>query len=305
VTAIRNKLLKEKFYSTCAIPDFKAIGCELMTLLHFTFNTTEKRDNLLQEIAKIPEVICSVSSNSDFIGIAVSSNLTHMKKFTDTLSRQLKQEQISKELQQEYFPLDLSKINLLFIFAPYLASILEAPDSSTETIEPTVINRRLTLNEKLILFALVKYPDLNDSDISLKTGVPRPSISQTRRKLITEGLLRVRNIPSLGQLRIELMVFSQIKFDFESEKDKNSLCKAIQESPSTVFMVTGNDQIIYLGVFSDYTEYESDRNSKTKILAEFGIQIDSTYILPYSQIQDLKMDFSSIVKKVLDIQTDF
>ena len=95
---------------------------------------------------------------------------------------------------------------------------------------PRPKKRKLTTNEKNILYAIVKYPSSTDSDLSSITGLPRPSISQTRRKLIQEGLLYTKNMPYLLKLRSELISFSHIAFDSgNSPLDKKAILDSLKK----------------------------------------------------------------------------
>jgi CheY-like chemotaxis protein len=280
VTAIRNRLLKGEYFSKYRIPDFSAIGCELLTVMHANM-TKEAAHKLPDEFA--PEQVFAAISNKAFIGICLSRNFSDAKGYLDRLAGFLKNE--GMELSFTHLPVHEETIRNFFDCSSYLKKRLNIKKEYEFNGMQKVQYRNLSRNEKLILYALVKYPSLPDTELSIKTGIPRPSISQARRALMKDGIVKVINMPSFEKLRSELLVMSNPKMGSSPVK-----------LPSNIFMASDNTEVSTINVYDDYSAYEAEKSAEGSKAEIMLIVQNLVYIA---------LTFAPLVKKSLDINQEF
>ncbi len=314
VTSIKNKLRRSSIYYPYRIPNLSMIGCELMTVIHTKFTPANhnkiKKFSISREAGNAPEQVYLSTTEREMMGICISRNLTDFKKHLDNVLAKYRQyDLLEHEIDIAYFPFETSKIERLFDYAHFLKSLLEIEaDEPEESFAATTKKKKLTGKEKLILYALVKFPELNDSEIAEKTKLPRPTVSQTRRRLIKGGFLNVINVPNHIELRCELLVLNYIAYSSKlPESDIEKAAGQLKNTPSLIFMARGNFEVCTINIYDDYTEYEAESNKETAYYGENKIVINkhTSEIFPIPQIQFHKLDFAPLVKKVLEINADF
>jgi len=312
INAIKNKLRKEGYYSPYRIPNFSLLGCELISVIHAKLNSMEqyklKKFDMLKELEKIPEKINLTTTNRDLLCICISRNLTDFRKNIESIFYEYKKFNLIDSINIIYFPYELSKIEKLFDYGQTLKSLFGLYVQDEPKTKYKEVKRELTKKEKSILYALVKFPGLNDSEISEKTKIPRPSISQTRRRLIQEGFLREVNIPHSLQLKCELLVLKHIKFN--SKIPLSTIKRGIEyfkNSHSSVLTLATDTEMWNVEVFNNYADYDTKQNNDYQFYNKNQLldKIPTSNILPLTHIQFEKMDFTLLTEKVLNINVDF
>lgn len=306
ITAIKNKLKREAFYASYRIPHFPSLGCELIALVMAKLNpNTEKqqnKQNLLDDLQKIPECVYILSTNTDMVCVTVSKNFTELKKQMDSVITSYTKEQVIAESSHYYFPFETSRVHKFLDFSKHLALLFDLKEIPLMKKKTKIPKREFARKEKQAFYALVKYGNLNDSEIAGKTGLPRASISQIRRKLTAEGILQEMNIPNPLQLRNELIVLKYIEFDPAVVPEKlNSLKQYIDSLPSTFAMVSGPLEVFSLNVYSDYSSYEEERQKLAALITGENVssKIDASTIFPVPQLKMEAVNYASLVKKNL------
>ncbi len=285
ITAIRNKLKKEGFYSTCNIPEFALIGCKLMSIFNGEIPVEDGNSN---EIFSIPEMVYAVRTDKHYLSITLSKDAAEMRRIADNISAAYKR---NVETHITSFPLAKIKTTRLFDYSSLLKSLFSLKienDSKEEAANPKIpVKKELSYNEKIILYSLVKYPDLTNSEISARTGLSKPTIGKIKEKLINEGFIKVVNIPDIRKLGCKLLVYS------------NGTClmqnKLKQEEHFLIFATNDKKQTCSIFVFEDYSKYDLKRQI-------FG---QMTQLFPVQNIKYQKMDFGPFVKKIFGLKTDF
>lgn len=118
ITAIRNKLKRDNFYSCYRIPSFSLIGCELLTIMYGKLNPMTrfklKKFNIFRETSNAPEQVYLNVTNKEVIGICISKNFTELKTHIDNLIRKYKEYDLIEDISLVQFPLEISKFEKLF-----------------------------------------------------------------------------------------------------------------------------------------------------------------------------------------------
>lgn len=196
-----------------------------------------------------------------------------------------------------HFPFATTKIMNFFNFDILLKDLFGLnikEEFEKQTKHTKSAKRELTKNEKIILYALVKYPDLNDTKIAKIIKISRQTVSQVKKRLLKENFLKVVNIPDMKRLDLELLVLCHSKFNFDSE-DINP----------PVWMIAGEKERLDVFIFKNYTEYRTIYNKLNEIKEKLSMPEPIVSLFPIEQIKFQKIDFASIVKKMFDLKTDF
>ncbi len=304
ITAIRNRFRNENLIETYRVPDFERLGCEMMTCTYSEVNKGINRDILMDAVkknAKIPEQLVMMSTYRRLAGISVAKNFTEFRKYFDDLTGLYKEKNITDGMNVVHFPFQLSQIKRFFDYSRFVKGLfeLEIKDKPQPRIRPKAGIRNLSSNEHKILVALVENRNSNDSQIADMLRMPRTTVSQIRRRLYEEGLVSTVNIPNLVELRCELIVFTHIVL----RSDTVDLKKAhayFESRNSTVFLASKNLELFHIDVYSDYNDYENQKNIDEKFYIDNSILIekeaDNIFTVP--QLQFKKIDFMSMTEKL-------
>jgi len=301
ITAIKNKLLRQDFYSTYIIPNFELIGCELMCILNGkTIENIEEGKKIIKKIVSSPEVMYDIRTDKDFLSMIVSKNFVEAKRLIDYVLSLYEGSNIEMP-NIFYFPFEMSRIINLFDYSILLKSLfnLEIEEGIIKPVSST--KRELANNEKIVLYALTKYPDLTDSEIAAKTKISRPTVNLIKKNLLKEDFLRMINIPDVKKLNLELLVYSNAKIDLKKIK------KEKPEVSPLIFMVNSERESSGIFIFENYTKYKIAYDRLTSLLKEkqFIIGEPTRYLFPIQQIKSQKIDFAPLVKKVFGLKVDF
>lgn len=307
VTAIRNKLSKEGYFCTYRIPNLSAIGCELLTVMYGKLNKlNSKKTEVLKEISSVPEQVYLTTTNNELMGICISKNFSDCKMHIDSATALLNRGGIAENLCIAYFPLQKYNYENFFNYGRYVKKRLEIELSDRLEKLSKPKQRKLTQNEKRILYALVKYPSFTDSEIASATKIPRPSISQTRRRLIKEGLLYTINMPYLVKLRSELIILNHVSFDAGISAEQAKLIEDFfNKFSSSIFLISGNIELCTINLYDDYSEYEHEKTEQAKFFHENRLDSKASNIFTIPDIEIMSLNFAPLVKKVLDIKVNF
>ena len=90
VTAIKNRLKKNKYYSTIRVPVLKHLGTELFSIMHTKFGTKVPEEEMIKRIpmlsAHAPEFVYGIYDSGDGFGFAFARNYTDMLEAIDLMS---------------------------------------------------------------------------------------------------------------------------------------------------------------------------------------------------------------------------
>jgi two-component system, response regulator PdtaR len=299
VTAIRNKLVHEHYIDTYRVPDFSAIGCELSAVIYATLDDLdEKKLQHAKELSKIPEMVFITLTNNALLSIAVSKSFAELKKHIDEMTSLFRREGITDKLSTVYFP--SHRCRRFFHYGPYLKKRLEIGFEPQDDTGPSANTVKLTKNDRAILLNLIRLPTLADSQISAATGIPRPSISQTRRKLEQQGILHTMNVPYLPKIGTELLVLRHFSFDSQTPAEKIGLIRDFfQKNSSCIFLNAGYIELCTIDAYEDYSEYHRETAAQGRQFNELGISLISALVFSINNASLMSLDFAALSRKLL------
>ncbi|HLD57032.1 MAG TPA: helix-turn-helix domain-containing protein, partial [archaeon] len=193
----------------------------------------------------------------------------------------------------------------IFDFGPLLGTLFGIADTRENFVGPvwSQDSKRVELTniEKVVLDSLVKYPEATAIELSKKTGKTRSTVSKIRKEMLSNGLIKVVNIPSMEKLGCELLTFFYTRFSpkcpFEVRKEKS---QKMMEMYYPILKVSGDMESIALCIMKNYTEYTHIHNNMLSFYKNGDILGTlSSLLFPIQQIKLNKMDFSSITHKML------
>lgn len=294
VTSIKNKLLRHNFYTTYVIPDFGALGCELLCAVH------GKAIGSCKDVVSSPEMVYCINTDRDVLGIMVSKSFVETKQLLDSISNLYDEKNIEPP-DVIYFPFESTQIPKLLDYSTSVGRIFDLNIKDKPTKFKRAKKRELSKIEKVILYALTKYPNLPDKDLAYKTKISRQTISKIKKKFLKENLLTIVNKPNTRELIYELLVCLHTKNNV-----KNNL-EQIPKMPSNIFTVSGDSEAFGIFLFENYAEHRTISGKLSKILRKGKKKIKEPKIRLFStrHIQSEKMDFASLVKKIFNLKVDF
>jgi len=310
ITAIRNRLKKDGFYSTIVVPNLPMLGCRLLGVAYGKYNpltprTERMKVSTFEERVKQPELVFARSSDTEFINLYVAEHLADIRKVQDKVYLDYEAHGFIEEFNAVYYPFELSSVTSIFDFGPLLGTLFGIADTRENFVGPvwSQDSKRVELTniEKVVLDSLVKYPEATAIELSKKTGKTRSTVSKIRKEMLSNGLIKVVNIPSMEKLGCELLTFFYTRFSpkcpFEVRKEKS---QKMMEMYYPILKVSGDMESIALCIMKNYTEYTHIHNNMLSFYKNGDILGTlSSLLFPIQQIKLNKMDFSSITHKML------
>ena len=131
------------------------------------------------------------------------------------------------------------------------------------------MKKGLTRNVTTVLHGLVKYPTLNDRELSEEVGVRHSTVTAIRRRLHERGYFRTVRIPDVRRLGYELTIVEYGGLNpsasrSEVERFTESLRK---ENKGLYYLLASSDFYLHMSAARNYTSF---RRWKEKIEFEFS-----------------------------------
>lgn len=306
VAAIKNKLMKDNYFKSYRLPNYKFLNCELLILISADLNSSQHNKsamgNLFQELTSIPETVFFLGTSRNFTAIAISKNITEFKRHIDPLLLKYKNNNIIISVTTQFFSYEMSKIENFFDFTKLISNLFELSyDTTINRIKSSKKINKFTKREKEVYYALTKYGYMNDSEIAKETGISRPTISQIRNKLSNSGYIKDINIPEPSQIKHELITHYSINLHHQLNGANIEEIRAkIASFKSTFFLAINTSGITSYHLNEDYSSAHNDYNEIITLLPNNNKEtINNTYY-PVGQLKMNYVDFSRLLNKILN-----
>ncbi len=310
VTAIRNRLKKEGYYSTIVVPNLPALGARMLAIYYGKYNPLTPIEERMKsatygEDIKHPELVFARSTDTEFIKIYVAENLVDIRFVRDKIFIDYEARNFIEDIHSIYYPFELCWISSLFNFVPLMGKLIGIEPEEKDYnnyIFNGIRKVELTNAEKVVLDAVVKNPEANTMELSKITGKTRSTVSRIRADLSDRKLIQTLCLPALEKLGCELMAFIHTKFNpkssMETRKDE---MKFVSKAASHLFKVSGNIESAGILIPRNYTEYIALYNELISLYREKGYISENPYslILPVGKTKNKKLDFSGLTNKLL------
>jgi len=312
VTAIRNKLRRQNFYKPIAIPHFKLLGCELMTIIWGrSSNPAPLKEKMkipaIRRAMQAPETVFQIATDNEFFALLIFKNFTEFKKMEgEHMQVYKKYSGEERNVNIVHFPFETSEIISLFDYSSILEKLLKIEFRDERRQQKSKISKpqiKLKEKEKTVLGALIKYPELNDKEIAEKINTTRQTFSKIKSRLIKQGAIRPVNEPNFNKIGCELFVNMHIRFNALINPDKRMLLlKKSKEKCPVMFDVESSTEELCFGIFEDYLSFKIAQDALEKVYKQNNLLLKEhvTMVIPLQQIKFQKSDFISITEKALN-----
>jgi len=135
----------------------------------------------------------------------------------------------------------------------------------------------LSVNEKMVLLGMVKYPDLNDRQIAEKIGLKLSTFTAIKNRLKKNGYFRSVRYPLMQNLGSEILfvLFSQLNLAGKDEHAIETVGSFIKGWNDVFYCVTESEHIIALGYSKNYTGFRRKADEMVQLFSFEGL-IDQT-----------------------------
>jgi hypothetical protein len=291
------------------------IGCELLTVRYGSFDplTTYEMREKCASTQKFQEVFFKRSSDKSRIALSAATDFTEVKRYIDYSNKVYGEQGFLPEegITHVFFPFKVSKIFRFYDYAPLLKQHFNLPGESksefnTEFVESEPV--KLTDNEKLVFYAIVKYPEFNDNEIAKKVSMTRQYVSNARKKFEYGGLIKTINMPNLSALDFQMVVLMHVTVNPKSSLSaRRHGIEKIMSQGAHIFDIAGNLEFVLISAFKDYPEYEKIHDDMVNYYTEHDLLL-KTPVTKIMLNRDIKLRingrFAPLVKKVFGIQRE-
>ncbi len=168
----------------------------------------------------------------------------------------------------------------------------------------------LSYNERLTLYGLVRYPLLNDRELSQKLGLKMTTLTSIKNRLKAGDFFQTIRYPTLMVLDMELLVVKYGRFDPSADHEK---CKQMMEehenwAHSSIFSLIEGPNFLSLSLHKNYTQTKKEMYHFETAMHSAGLgemsEIDY-FILPLTDGNiRLLFDYGILMERTLDLPLD-
>ncbi len=166
---------------------------------------------------------------------------------------------------------------------------------------------KFSKNEKEILWGLVRYPMLNDRQLSERIKVRMSTLNAIKNKMKRGDLIKDRIIPNVEIMDYEVLsvFWSPLTRQVDPKKDGDKLFKIFERYPNTYTAMVFGDTIFFLSLYKNYTQYKIQEFNQEVELREMGIYNGenphrSLYPLSTSIINK-NFDYTAVLERAFNI----
>jgi len=300
-----------KMFRDVNVPLLQNLGCELAAFTYTNFNIVfplEERINITRETIEVyNEIIYSMGEVSKGFSIAMSRDFTTISEIND-----IRTETFSKmNLLAEDHPVSVIfpfRISTVYRFLNYEHLLRELLGIDTKELpEPRKIDfsvgtpRELSKNEKIVYYALVRYPGMRDKSLGDLLPLSRHTVSNVRKRFESESLIKHVRIPNIQTMGYNLLVFWHIKINPRKPMPPEAFGRLL--TPNCITAISRKYEAVILSTYMDFESYRTDEANITRNLRSENYIVEPPVInvfdLTKTQIIK-KIDFAPFVRKLLD-----
>jgi DNA-binding MarR family transcriptional regulator len=169
-------------------------------------------------------------------------------------------------------------------------------------------DKKLSKNERMVLYGLVKYPLLNDRELAEKLKLNISTLTAIKNRLKKRKYFFTARIPMLQNVGCELLGFTYFKLSLLlTPEQRVKMEKEFSEKyPEAVFMVIESDYFICISIAENFTEMKKvideikSTADKYNAIEEHG---SNTYFFPFQTTRILNFfDYAPLLQRAFDIK---
>jgi DNA-binding Lrp family transcriptional regulator len=161
--------------------------------------------------------------------------------------------------------------------------------------------------ERAVLYGLVRYPRLNDRQLSEIIDVKPSTTTAVRRRLRSKGVFYTKRIPMGNRLGYELLVTVLGKIKPNTDKrEMKKLLDWIQKIPGIFHAFMSSDTMFCIGFFKNYSEYRILGDAAWEAFGEKGPIDPETWKDVIFSVERCKLinffDYSSSLRSLFGLE---
>jgi len=135
------------------------------------------------------------------------------------------------------------------------------------------VKSRLTENEKLVLYGLVRYPNAKDRELAEKLGLKHSTVISIRRRLREHDYFRTIRLPMLQDFGCEIMAVAYTNFNpiIPLQKRIEITENRIEVSEEMFFSMGEFEKGFSLSLSRDYTSIGKINDIRTETFGKLGL----------------------------------
>lgn len=168
----------------------------------------------------------------------------------------------------------------------------------------------LTPNEQRVLYGLIRYPSLNDSELSGKIGVKLSTLTSIKRRLHGQQVFRQLLVPLLNRLGSELLavIYTQFNPVIPLEERVSKAKKTIEVFDEIFFSTGEQEKGFSISLAKNYTSIGRIDDIRTETFGSLGLlekEYPSEVIFPFETSQIIRFfDFSRVLSTMFGFDDD-
>jgi PAS domain S-box-containing protein len=305
ITAIRNRLKRNKLFRAEHIPDAASLGCKSLSIIYGRLGPGRSAvSKYLDSDKRDARFVFSQVSKNHFFALLACEEIIEFHKVMDPLVKSwLKADALSEEPVIAHFPIELSDVSRLFDFRGLLKKLFEqGQEDSVQDHDKKAQPLSMTKNMKNVLYALVKYPEAKASDISRLVGLTSATVNKNRDLLLSKGVIRKCLVPDLLKLNLDFLQVTHTRGGFKEQiAVGDSEVSAESISPESIVDITHDDERLVISALRKGAEnidsLEDDQIIESRNSTILRFDVDNR--------NSLKISFQGLTKTLLGIEEDF
>ena len=166
----------------------------------------------------------------------------------------------------------------------------------------------LTKNEEKVTYGLVRYPGLNDSELSSIIGVKLSTLTSIKRRLSDRGFFRNIVVPMLNRLGCELLavIYTQFNPVIPLEERVTTTRKTIEVFEEIFFSAGEQEKGFSVSMSKNYTNIGRINEIRTETFGKVGLlekEYPNEVIFPF-EISHISrfFDFSRVLNEIFSLE---
>lgn len=166
----------------------------------------------------------------------------------------------------------------------------------------------LTPNEQRVLYGLVRYPSLNDSELSSQIDVKLSTLTSIKRRLHDQQVFRQLLVPLLNRLGSELLAVIYTQFNpVIPLEERVSITKKTIEVFDEIFFSTGEQEKGFsISLAKNYSSIGRIDDIRTETFGSLGLlekEYPSEVIFPFESSEIIRFfDFSRVLESIFNLE---
>ena len=315
ITSIRNKFREADLYSTAKLPKLCLEKSEIVSIICFRLNLLEitgAKTKDIKSLFETPQMIFGIESENTILAVFLTKSYTELYNIEPINT--LADAKYVSETTQYNCPLYSGTIPVFFNYTslfeknlplteniPFIEKITHTSEKE-KPAQKQPIPVKITPTEKVILYALTKYPTMTDNQVSEFINAHRSRITQVRNKLIKSGELSTVNIPDINRLGYTETTLTHIRFTPEKDPEKiKAIIEAAQNHLKTIFIIYSKKEAAILSLSKTHNESEKEHAQFTGYLRTKKLPVKTITHLtcPTANSRIKQLNFVSLLRNML------